>query len=140
MLAGRGLHAFVKLLQALQALEVTGDEVLGLRGADLELLGQFLGAHAVDEAEVDGLGIAALVRAHLVGRQVIDQGRRAGVDVLAVAEGFQQCRILRDMGQHAQLHLRIVGRDQQAARPGDLILTVGAGDIYRAGEKLLAGV
>ena len=26
------------------------------------------------------------------------------------------------------------------ARPGDLILTVGAGDIYRAGEKLLAGV
>ena len=29
---------------------------------------------------------------------------------------------------------------RQAARPGDLILTVGAGDIYRAGEKLLAGV
>ena len=26
---------------------------------------------------------------------------------------------------------------RQAARPGDLILTVGAGDIYRAGEKLL---
>ena len=24
------------------------------------------------------------------------------------------------------------------AQPGDLILTVGAGDIYRAGEKLLA--
>ena len=24
-----------------------------------------------------------------------------------------------------------------AARPGDLILTVGAGDIYKAGEKLL---
>ena len=41
------------------------------------------------------------------------------MDVLAVAEGFQQGRILRDMGQHAQLHLRIVGRDQQTARPGD---------------------
>ena len=29
---------------------------------------------------------------------------------------------------------------RELARPGDLILTVGAGDIYRAGEKLLAGV
>ncbi|MEG1594266.1 MAG: Mur ligase family protein, partial [Oscillibacter sp.] len=28
---------------------------------------------------------------------------------------------------------------RQIARPGDLILTVGAGDIYRAGEKLLEG-
>ena len=28
---------------------------------------------------------------------------------------------------------------RQVARPGDLILTVGAGDIYRAGEKLLEG-
>ena len=25
----------------------------------------------------------------------------------------------------------------ELAQPGDLILTVGAGDIYRAGEKLL---
>ena len=28
---------------------------------------------------------------------------------------------------------------RQVAQPGDLILTVGAGDIYRAGEKLLEG-
>ena len=27
---------------------------------------------------------------------------------------------------------------RELARPGDLILTVGAGDIYRAGEKLLS--
>ena len=27
---------------------------------------------------------------------------------------------------------------EELARPGDLILTVGAGDIYRAGEKLLS--
>ena len=26
---------------------------------------------------------------------------------------------------------------REAARPGDLIITVGAGDIYKAGEKLL---
>lgn len=28
---------------------------------------------------------------------------------------------------------------RKVVRPGDLVLTVGAGDIYRAGEKLLEG-
>ena len=32
---------------------------------------------------------------------------------------------------------KVADRLAELARPGDLILTVGAGDIYRAGEKLL---
>ena len=32
---------------------------------------------------------------------------------------------------------KVAGQLRRIARPGDLILTVGAGDIYRAGEKLL---
>ena len=32
---------------------------------------------------------------------------------------------------------KVTARLRETARPGDLILTVGAGDIYRAGEKLL---
>ena len=35
---------------------------------------------------------------------------------------------------------KVADQLRQVARPGDLILTVGAGDIYRAGEKPLAGV
>ena len=35
---------------------------------------------------------------------------------------------------------KVADQLRQVAQPGDLILTVGAGDIYRAGEKLLAGV
>ena len=35
---------------------------------------------------------------------------------------------------------KVADQLRQVARPGGLILTVGAGDIYRAGEKLLAGV
>ena len=35
---------------------------------------------------------------------------------------------------------KVADQLRQVARPGDLILTVGAGDIYRAGEKLLAGM
>ena len=34
---------------------------------------------------------------------------------------------------------RVTEALRRTARPGDLILTVGAGDIYKAGEKLLAG-
>ena len=33
----------------------------------------------------------------------------------------------------------VTAKLRELARPGDLILTVGAGDIYRAGEKLLEG-
>ena len=32
---------------------------------------------------------------------------------------------------------KVTDQLRRLARPGDLILTVGAGDIYRAGEKLL---
>ena len=32
---------------------------------------------------------------------------------------------------------KVTAQLRELARPGDLILTVGAGDIYRAGEKLL---
>ena len=35
---------------------------------------------------------------------------------------------------------KVTARLRETARPGDLILTVGAGDIYRAGEKLLKEV
>ena len=34
---------------------------------------------------------------------------------------------------------KVADQLRKTARPGDLILTVGAGDIYRAGEKLLEG-
>ena len=34
---------------------------------------------------------------------------------------------------------KVAGELRRVAQPGDLILTVGAGDIYRAGEKLLEG-
>ena len=33
---------------------------------------------------------------------------------------------------------KVTAQLRELARPGDLILTVGAGDIYRAGEKLLS--
>jgi len=41
------------------------------------------------------------------------------VDVLALAEGFQQGRVLADMGQHTQLDLAVVHRQQVVPFRGD---------------------
>ena len=51
-------------------------------------------------------------------------------DLVAQIPGSIYCPTLADVTEKLR----------EIARPGDLILTVGAGDIYRAGEKLLAGV
>lgn len=100
-----GFHILVKSLQACEPRKVAADEILCLGSADLEFLGQLLSAHAVDQTEIDGLGVAALIRTDLLGRQIKNQGRRAGVNVFSLAEGVEQGRILGHMRQHAQLHL-----------------------------------
>src|SRR5690606_41703887 len=46
-------------------------------------------------------------------------GSRHCVDVDSVREGLPQLRDVGDMGQHAQLDLAVVGRDQKIARIGD---------------------
>ena len=63
-----------------------------LRGAarDAELLGEAERAHAVDEAEVDRLGRAALVGGDLVERRAEHLGGGGLVDVLVAGEGAQQ--------------------------------------------------
>ena len=45
--------------------------------------------------------------------------RRHGVDVEAVGEGLPQLRDVGDMGEHAQLDLAVVGRDQLVPGVGD---------------------
>ena len=109
---GRGLDLFVKGFEAGKAGKVAGNEFFGLDRAYFQLLTQLLRAHAIDEAKVDGFGVTALVRTDLVLGQVIDEGGSAGVDILALAKGLQQSCILRHMGQHAQLCLRVVGGNQ----------------------------
>src|SRR5690606_30403600 len=54
------------------AAEVTLDIGPGGIALDAEVAGQAVGAHAVDEAEVDDLGEPALVRADLLGRDAED--------------------------------------------------------------------
>jgi hypothetical protein len=73
-------------------------------------------AHAVDQAEVDDLGIAALLAAHLLRRHAEHLGRRGAVHVQPVGEGAQQRLVAAEVRHDAQLDLAVVGAGNHAAR------------------------
>jgi hypothetical protein len=56
------------------------------------LLGQAKGAHAVDQAEVDDLGVAALLAGDLIHRHAKHLGGGGAVHVQPGVEGVQQAR------------------------------------------------
>ncbi len=90
------------------------------RGAvDADLFRQAEGAHAVDQAEVDRLGGTALLAGHLDRRQAEDFAGGGAMHVLALGEGFQQARVVGEVGHDAQLDLRIVGADDTVIRRCD---------------------
>ncbi len=60
-------------------------------------------------------------------------------------EGIDSLRLLEKIKQHGQRNTAYIGEVEKLAeavqddlRPGDLVLTLGAGNIFRAGEDLLA--
>jgi hypothetical protein len=114
-----GFHALHIVRNAGEFLEIGVDEGLGLLAGDVELVGQAEGGNPVDHAEIDRLGLAADHRVHAFQRHVEDFRGGHGVDVDPVAEGLFETVHTGDMGQQAQFHLGIVGRDQAIARLGD---------------------
>ena len=108
-----------KVLHARKALEVFVDERLCLGHGHAGVAGQRERAHAIGDAEVDALGVAALHRRDAVERHVVHHGRSRGVNVLVARKGFLERGIVGQVRQDAQLNLRIVGADQPPARAGD---------------------
>ena len=91
-------------------------DILRCGGAiDAELARQAEGRHAVDQAEVDGLGRTALVGADLVGGDAEYFGGGGAVDVLVGGERAQQSLITRQVRHDPQFDLRVIGRQQQMA-------------------------
>ena len=88
-------------------------------------------AHAVDDAEVDRLRLAAHVGRDLVERNVERDRRREAVDVLGLAERVDEELVLREVREHAQLDLRVVRGDEDEAlrrdeRGADLLAELAA--------------
>jgi len=93
--------------------EIDRDELLRLLGRDAERLGETIGAHAVDEAEVDRLRRAALLRVDEVDRDAENGRRGRAVDVLAAAKRLDHRPLAGDVRQHAKLDLAVVRGDQE---------------------------
>ena len=82
---------------------------------DAEAFGEAEGALAVDDAEVDGFGAAALGGGDFVERHAEDLAGDDRVDVFVAVEGGAHRCVLRVVGQDAQLDLRVVGGEQLPA-------------------------
>ena len=112
-----------------EALEVAVDELLRLLLLDLQAVGEAVGGEPVDDPVVDHLRLRAHADRELVGRGVEDGGGGLRVHVLAAVEDLLQHVLAGDVGEHAQLDLRVVDRDQHVAGLGD-----------EAGADLAAGL
>lgn len=74
--------------------------------------GEPVGRRAINNPEVDRLGVTPLVGRHLVDGQVPDFRRGGRVNVAPLMEGPEQRIIATDVGQHAQFDLAVVGAYQ----------------------------
>src|SRR5271165_973670 len=119
-LAARLLEGAVdELAHACVLFEVGVDEALGLFLVDADLLREPEGRESVDDAEVDGLGAAAVLGVNHKRRHAEDLRGGEGVDVVAAAVGFDQQRVGGEVGEQAELDLRVVGGEEQVAGFGD---------------------
>ena len=73
---------------------------------------------AVDDAEVDRLAHAPLLRGDLAFLDAEDERRSLAVDVLALAESLQEDGVLGKGGEDRELDLRVVGADETHAGCG----------------------
>jgi hypothetical protein len=91
-----------------KALKIFLDIGRGLLARDRQLVGEAEGGDAVNDAEINRLGAAAHVGRHALDRHAEHFRRGHRMDVHPVGKGLAQLRNVGDMGQHAQLDLRIV--------------------------------
>ena len=92
--------------------EVGVYELAALLPGEARLLGNAVGRQPVDDAEVQHLGDPAHLGVNFVNGNLEHQGCGGGMDILASLEGFQQPRVLGQVGQHPQLDLGIVSGEK----------------------------
>ena len=100
--------------------EVPVNQLLRLGARDVQSACQSERGDTVHDAEIGGLGNAALVGGHLGEGDAEDFGRSRRMDVHAVAERVDKMGVAAQVGHYPQLYLGIVGRqDHRAGSTGD---------------------
>ena len=90
-----------------ESLEVALHVALGFFFFDAQLEAQAGGAHAVDEAEVDGLGNLTVSLVSVVK----DTNRCLGVHVVVVGEDVEQLGVAAVFSENPHLHLGVISKD-----------------------------
>src|SRR5208282_4443543 len=129
------------LLHTAVAREIGGDEFRRFAPFDAELPGQSERGKPVDNAEIDGLGRAAVLRRLRQRPDAEYFFRGARVNILAALEGFQEHGIFGKMREETQLDLRVIGGEKYAAffgHEGGANLAAGFaahGDVLEVGAQ-----
>ena len=108
-----------------EAVEIAVDDRLGFVGGDAQPAGEAPARDAVEDREVDRLGLAAGVAVGLA--EQFDRGHV--VDVRAGRERLLELRHVADMGGEAQLDLAVIGRHHHMAGLGDEGVADAAADL-----------
>jgi hypothetical protein len=85
---------------------------MGILAAHAGVAGEPEIAQPIHHAEVDHLGDPPHIRRDVLRSDGIHLRSSATVDVLAALERLDQLLFSRDVGEHAQLHLRVIGADE----------------------------
>ena len=110
------MHVF---LHAPVVVQIIVDIRPGFIAGNPDILRQRELGNAVDNAEIDSLGMAALQGGDLLHRHAEHLGGRSRVDVHVVAESLAHGVVTGDMCQHPQLDLAVVRVHQYAAGLGN---------------------
>src|SRR5512143_960941 len=111
--SGTCLQYINVFLDARIPIEIVIDIRLRLLSADPQFARQPERAHAVEDAEVDHLRPAPQLRGNGGRVHAEDGGRRRGVDVVPLTETADQLRVPGQVGKQPQLHLGVVGPDEE---------------------------
>jgi hypothetical protein len=90
-------------------LEIQGDELRSFFSAELGGLLQAVVTHAIDDSEIDRLGIPAHLRAYFINRDPEQLGSGRGMDILVLGKGSDKAEVFREVRQNPEVDLGVVG-------------------------------
>ena len=103
------LHHFGHVaLQPVVGFKVVFDEFSGFLAGDVEFLAETIAARAVHDGEIDRFGLIAMQAGDFIVRDIENERGGGSVNVLLILKGLQHVLFTADLGNEAQLNLRII--------------------------------
>ena len=88
MLCSQATNTVKVVLDAGELLEISLHEILGFGKRQVRITRQTKSAHPIDQAEIDTLGVPALVFGYIFQRDTENSGSRRRMNILSGLEGL----------------------------------------------------